>query len=116
LIQLGTVELRLYGKGVKERTLRIPAEGYRRIMEMFHFHEGEYMLESRMGQHFKRECICREIACASRTERNFFQTVKLYRIKQVPSALCLPTCRKRSRKTPAESGFDKSSDIMIAYY
>src|SRR5208337_2526104 len=60
----GTVELRLYGKGGKERTSRIPAELYRRILA--EFPEGTYLFQSRQGQHFKREYISREIARAAR--------------------------------------------------
>jgi integrase len=59
-----SVELRLYGKGGKERTGRIPVELYRRILEVFP--EGTYLFESRAGQHFKREYISREIARAAR--------------------------------------------------
>jgi len=53
----GAVELRLYGKGGKERTSRIPAELYRRILAVFP--KGTYLFESRAGQHFKREYIVR---------------------------------------------------------
>src|SRR5271157_4717398 len=60
----GTVELRLYGKGGKERNSRIPAELYRRILQVFP--EGTYLFESRQGQHFHREYISREIARAAR--------------------------------------------------
>jgi integrase/recombinase XerD len=60
----GAVELRLYGKGGKERSSRIPAELYRRILVVFP--EGTYLFESRRGQHFKREYISREIARAAR--------------------------------------------------
>jgi len=60
----GTVELRLYGKGGKERTSRIPAELYRRILA--EFPEGTYLFESYKGQHFHREYISREIARAAR--------------------------------------------------
>jgi integrase len=60
----GTVELRLYGKGGKERTGRIPKELYNRILEVFP--RGTYLFESRQGQHFKREYISREIARAAR--------------------------------------------------
>jgi integrase/recombinase XerD len=59
-----TVELRLYGKGGKERSARIPAELYRRILSVFP--RGTYLFESRAGQHFKREYISREIARAAR--------------------------------------------------
>jgi integrase len=59
-----TVELRLYGKGGKERTGRIPKELYRRILEVYP--EGTYLFQSRAGQHFKREYISREIARAAR--------------------------------------------------
>src|SRR5271157_923397 len=59
-----TVELRLYGKGGKERAGRIPAELYRRILAVFP--EGTYLFESRQGQHFHREYISREIARAAR--------------------------------------------------
>ena len=60
----GAVELRLYGKGGKERAGRIPKELYRRILEVFP--QGTYLFESRAGQHFKREYISREIARAAR--------------------------------------------------
>jgi integrase/recombinase XerD len=60
----GAVELRLCGKGGKERTSRIPAELYRRIMGVYS--EGTYLFQSRQGQHFKREYISREIARAAR--------------------------------------------------
>jgi integrase/recombinase XerD len=59
-----TVELRLYGKGGKERTGRIPKELYRRILEVYP--GGTYLFQSRAGQHFKREYISREIARAAR--------------------------------------------------
>ena len=58
------VELRLYGKGGKERTGRIPAELYGRILEVFP--QGTYLFESRAGQHYKREYVTREIARAAR--------------------------------------------------
>src|SRR5271157_5777718 len=60
----GAVELRLYGKGGKERSSRIPAELYRRIVGVYT--EGTYLFESRQGQHFHREYISREIARAAR--------------------------------------------------
>ena len=60
----GTVELRLYGKGGKERSSRIPAELYQRIL--LEFPKGIYLFESRSGQHFHREYISREIARAAR--------------------------------------------------
>jgi integrase len=60
----GTVELRLYGKGGKERSARIPAELYRRILS--EFPSGTYLFESYKGQHFHREYISREIARAAR--------------------------------------------------
>ena len=59
-----SVELRLYGKGGKERTGRIPKELYQRILEVYS--EGTYLFQSRAGQHFKREYISREIARAAR--------------------------------------------------
>jgi len=46
----GSVVLRLYGKGGKEMTSRIPAELCSRILEQFP--EGMYLFESRQGQHF----------------------------------------------------------------
>ena len=58
------VELRLYGKGGKERSSRIPAELYRRILA--EFPAGTYLFESYKGQHFQREYISREIARAAR--------------------------------------------------
>lgn len=60
----GAVELRLYGKGGKERSSKIPAELYRRILA--EFPEGTYLFESRRGQHFHREYISREIARAAK--------------------------------------------------
>ena len=60
----GAVELRLYGKGGKERVGRIPVELYRRILEVFP--QGTYLFESRAGQHYKREYISREIARAAK--------------------------------------------------
>ena len=60
----GAVELRLYGKGGKERSSRIPAELYRRILA--EFPAGTYLFESYKGQHFQREYISREIARAAR--------------------------------------------------
>ncbi len=60
----GTVELRLHSKGGKERSSRIPAELYKRILEVFP--KGTYLFESRQGQHFHREYISREIARAAR--------------------------------------------------
>jgi len=60
----GTVELRLYGKGGKERVGRIPAELYSRIMK--EFPRGTYLFQSYKGQHFHREYISREIARAAR--------------------------------------------------
>ncbi len=60
----GTVELRLYGKGGKERTGKIPKELYQRILEVYP--QGTYLFESRQGQHFHREYISREIARAAR--------------------------------------------------
>ena len=60
----GTVELRLYGKGGKERTARIPAELYKRILQVFP--KGTYLFESSHKKHFRREYISREIARAAR--------------------------------------------------
>ena len=60
----GSVELRLYGKGGKERSSTIPADLYRRILAVFP--KGTYLFESRQGQHFHREYISREIARAAR--------------------------------------------------
>jgi integrase len=60
----GAAEFRLYGKGGKEHSLRIPAELYRRIL--LEFPEGTYLFESRAGQHYKREYVTREIARAAR--------------------------------------------------
>ena len=50
-----SVELRLYGKGGKERAGRILKELYQRILEVFP--QGTYLFESRTGQHFKREYV-----------------------------------------------------------
>ncbi len=60
----GSVELRLYGKGGKERTARIPAELYKRILQVFP--KGAYLFESSHKKHFRREYISREIARAAR--------------------------------------------------
>ncbi len=60
----GSVELRLYGKGGKERTARIPAELYKRILQVFP--KGNYLFESSHKKHFRREYISREIARAAR--------------------------------------------------
>ncbi len=60
----GSVELRLYGKGSKERTARIPAELYKRILQVFP--RGTYLFESSHKKHFRREYISREIARAAR--------------------------------------------------
>ena len=60
----GSVELRLYGKGGKERTARIPAELYKRILQVFP--RGTYLFESSHKKHFRREYISREIARAAR--------------------------------------------------
>jgi integrase len=60
----GAVELRLYGKGGKERAARIPEELYRRILE--EFPRGTYLFESYKAQHFTREYISREIARAAK--------------------------------------------------
>ncbi len=55
-----SVELRLYGKGGKERTARIPAELYKRILLQV-FPKGTYLFESSHKKHFRREYISREI-------------------------------------------------------
>jgi integrase len=60
----GAVELRLYGKGGKERSSRIPEELYKRILE--EFPKGTFLFESYKGQHFTREYISREIARAAK--------------------------------------------------
>ncbi len=60
----GSVELRLYGKGGKERSARIPAELYKRILQVFP--RGTYLFESSHKKHFRREYISREIARAAR--------------------------------------------------
>jgi len=49
----GAVELRLYGKGGKERTSRIPTALYRRILA--EYLEGTYLLETGPGHPFHRE-------------------------------------------------------------
>lgn len=59
-----SVELRLYGKGGKERAARIPAELYKRILQVFP--RGTYLFESCHKKHFRREYISREIARAAR--------------------------------------------------
>ena len=58
------MELRLYGKGGKERTARIPGELYKRILQVFP--RGTYLFESSHKKHFRREYISREIARAAR--------------------------------------------------
>ncbi len=60
----GSVELRLDGKGGKERSARIPAELYKRILQVFP--RGTYLFESSHKKHFRREYISREIARAAR--------------------------------------------------
>ena len=60
----GTVELRLYGKGGKERAARIPAELYGQILEVYP--KGTYLFESSHKKHFRREYVSREIARAAR--------------------------------------------------
>ena len=62
--QGASVELRLYGKGGKERTARIPAELYKRVLQVFP--KGTYLFESSHKKHFRREYISREIARAAR--------------------------------------------------
>ncbi len=59
----GSAELRLYGKGGKERTARIPAELYKRILQVFP--KGTYLFESSHKKHFRRKYISREIARAA---------------------------------------------------
>lgn len=59
----GAVELRLYGKGGKERAARIPEELYKRILE--EFPTGTFLFESYKKQHFTREYISREISRAA---------------------------------------------------
>jgi len=60
----GAVELRLYGKGGKERSSRIPEELYWRILA--EYPKGIFLFESYKGQHFTREYISREIGRAAR--------------------------------------------------
>jgi integrase len=60
----GSVELRLYGKGRKERTAKIPAALNRRILE--EYPTGTYLFETGGGHTFHREYISREIARAAR--------------------------------------------------
>jgi integrase len=60
----GSVELRLYGKGGKERTARLPLPLYRRILG--EYPEGEYLFSTRTGSPFAREYVSREIARAAR--------------------------------------------------
>jgi len=60
----GHVELRLTGKGAKERQATITAALYRRILEAFP--EGEYLFSTRTGAPFHREYISREIARAGK--------------------------------------------------
>ncbi len=60
----GAVELRLYGKGGKERTARIPSELYKRILQVFP--RGTYLFESSHKKHFRREYTSREIARAAK--------------------------------------------------
>jgi integrase/recombinase XerD len=56
----GAIELRLFGKGSKERVSKIPRALYRRILK--EFPEGEYLFYTRTGAPFHREYISREIA------------------------------------------------------
>lgn len=60
----GSVELRLYGKGGKERAARIPLAMYRRILA--EFPAGEFLFVTGPGHAFKREYISRELARAGR--------------------------------------------------
>jgi integrase len=60
----GSVELRLYGKGGKERSAKIPAALYRRIL--VEYPEGTYLFETGRGHPFHREYITREIARTAR--------------------------------------------------
>lgn len=59
----GSVELRLMGKGQKERTAKIPASLYRRILA--EYPDGKYLFETGGGQKFRRSYVSREIARAS---------------------------------------------------
>ena len=60
----GHVELRLYGKGGKERLSKIPSALYGRIMATFP--DGEYLFETHTGTQFHREYVSREIARAAK--------------------------------------------------
>ena len=60
----GHVEMRLYGKGGKERLARIPAALYSRILATFS--EGEYLFTTFTGTPFHREYVSREIARAAK--------------------------------------------------
>jgi len=59
----GSVELRLYGKGGKERTARIPKALYQRIVA--EFPTGVYLFETRTGGPFSRSYVSRELARAA---------------------------------------------------
>jgi len=60
----GHVELRLTGKGSKERQATITAALYRRILDVFQ--EGNYLFSTRTGAPFHREYISRELARAGK--------------------------------------------------
>lgn len=60
----GHAELRLMGKGAKERTALIPAALYRRILATFT--EGEYLFTTERGNRFAGPYVSRELARASK--------------------------------------------------
>ena len=60
----GAVELRLRGKGGKERTAKVPLDLYERILE--EFPDGEFLFESQEGKHYHREYVSRELARAAK--------------------------------------------------
>ena len=60
----GNAELRLFGKGSKERQATITLELYMRILQ--EFPEGEYLFTTREGNPFARSYVTREINRASR--------------------------------------------------
>ena len=59
------VELRLYGKGGKERTAKITAELYRRILAVFP-EGGTFLFTTREGHSYTRPYVSREIDRAAR--------------------------------------------------
>lgn len=60
----GAVELRLLGKGGKQRDARIPAELYGRILAAFP--SGPFLFTTEQGNRYAREYVSREIGRASK--------------------------------------------------